>query len=82
VIGLIEKGLIQRKHARVARWQNLIEELRALRRAKNRAYVYRATSLNLFLERNAHPYRLVRVENPSEDILYSLRVAKVPTQSP
>lgn len=81
VIGLIKK-LMLRKHTRVARWEHMIDALHKLRKSKNRAYVYRATSLNLNLERNGHPYKLVRVEKPGEETLYSLRVAKVPTQSP
>lgn len=82
VIELIE-GLKRRsKYVRAALWSNMIEAVKRLRDSQNRAYVYKATDLNLFFERKGQPYKLVRLTGRYEASLYSLRVARVPTPSP
>ncbi len=63
-------------------WEHMVGELNNLQKLTNVGYVSNATRLNVYLKNNNLPYRLIRVDKPGDDTLYSLLVATSATGAP
>jgi len=63
-------------------WNRMLVDLRELRHEFfNVGYVQNASKLNLYLQKHNFPYRLIRVDKPGEETQYSLRAARVSTET-